>query len=186
MVVQSQISEAAYLDVALREPDGHWELYQGVPREKPGMSFTHNHLWLRLSMLLAEQLEADDYTVGANGGHLRVDADRYYIPDVFVAPAALTSPLRDRLDRLEVYDDPLPLVVEIRSPSTGSYDVGAKLAGYQQRGDLEIWRIHPADQTLIAWRRQADGIYTETVYEGGVAEPATLPHVAIDLATLFT
>jgi Uma2 family endonuclease len=76
-------------------------------------------------------------------------------------------------------------VVEVWSPSTGDYDVDAKLPVYQQRGDLEIWRIHPYERTLTAWRRQPNGSYQETIHREGVVKPAALPGVAIDLGPLF-
>ena len=79
----------------------------------------------------------------------------------------------------------MPLVVEVWSPSTGDYDVETKLQEYQRRGDLEIWRIHPYEQTLTAWRRQPDGSYTETLYRGGRVQPVALPNVTIDLDDLF-
>src|SRR5713101_1769996 len=71
------------------------------------------------------------------------------------------------------------------SPSTGEYDVEGKLKEYQQRGDAEIWRIHPYERTITAWRRQADGRYTEALYRGGTVPVLSLPGVVIDLATLF-
>jgi Uma2 family endonuclease len=75
--------------------------------------------------------------------------------------------------------------VEIWPRSTGDYDVEEKLPEYQRRGDLEIWRLHPYERTLTAWRRQPDGSYTETIYTGGVVHPVALPGVAIDLDALF-
>lgn len=108
------------------------------------------------------------------------------IPDLCVSPVALTLRLNaERPHALEVYDEPMPLVGEIWSPSTGDYDVEEKLVEYQRRGDREIWRIHPIDRTLTAWRRQPDGRYTETIYREGTVEPAFLPGVAIDLTALF-
>jgi Uma2 family endonuclease len=104
---------------------------------------------------------------------------------VLVVPIALTESLRGRPDVLEVYAEPLPLVVEVWSPSTGSYDVGEKLQQYQRRGDAEIWPIHPYERTLTAWRRQPDGTYTETLYTEGSVQPASLPGVSIALADLF-
>jgi Uma2 family endonuclease len=85
-----------------------------------------------------------------------------------------------------LYIDPIPLVVEIWLPSTGGYDIGENLAGYQERGDEKIWRIHPYEKTLIVWRRQADGSDTETVYDGGTVEPVALPGVRLDLDALLT
>jgi Uma2 family endonuclease len=86
---------------------------------------------------------------------------------------------------MEAYPEPLPLVVEIWSPSTGGYDIASKLPEYKQRGDREIWRIHPYERTLTAWRRQADGSYAETIFTGGIIEPVALPGVRIDLNSLF-
>jgi Uma2 family endonuclease len=79
----------------------------------------------------------------------------------------------------------MPLVVEVWSPSTGDTDVTDKLRECQERGDVEIWLLHPYERTLTAWRRQPDGSYTETHNTGGIVRPASLPGVAIDLDTLF-
>jgi Uma2 family endonuclease len=97
--------------------------------------------------------------------------------------------MADRLfaeeDTVETYREPLPLVVEVWSPSTGEYDVHTKAPDYQRRGDLEIWRLHQAERTLTAWVRLPDGSYVETVYGGGIVRPAALPNVSIDLDGLF-
>ena len=61
----------------------------------------------------------------------------------------------------------------------------ADSAVYQQRGDLEIWRIHPYECTLTTWRRLPDGSYEEAVHSEGVVIPTALPGVVIDLAMLF-
>ncbi len=132
------IGEEAYRRVALRDPDGQWELHHGLLREKPGMSFPHNRLAFRLGFIFQEQLGWDAFVVGVNGGRVPRSAANFSIPDVFVAPNAQAEPFRGRTDVLEVYGDPLPLVVEVWSPSTGAYDVNEKLAEYQARGDREI------------------------------------------------
>jgi hypothetical protein len=44
----------------------------------------------------------------------------YFIPDVAVVPVALGQHLRDKPGVLEVYEEPLPLVVEIWSKSPAS------------------------------------------------------------------
>ena len=79
----------------------------------------------------------------------------------------------------------MPLVAEVWSEPVGDYDVEEKLREYQRRGDLEIWRIHPHERTLTAWRRQPDGTYLETLHRGGAVQPAALPGVAIELERLF-
>lgn len=179
------VSEKTYQQVALEDPEGQWELHCGRLRRKPGMTFDHNDVMNELGYLLRNQLDRREYRVRVNSGRARRSEANYYIPDVSVIPLHLAEPLRGRRNRLEVYSDPLPLVVEVWSPSTGEYDVDEKLPEYQRRGDLEIWRIHPYDRVLTAWRRQPDGSYTETVYRSGTVRLVALPHVTIDLDALF-
>lgn len=178
------ISERTFLQLALEEP-GQWELHCGDLRRKPNMTAEHNHVVWRLAFDLGQQLDQSQFEVRPSFGHVRRTSESYYIPDVFVVPTELVRPLRGLRDVLEAYDAPLPLVVEVWSPSTGDYDVDSKLPEYQRRGDLEIWRIHPFDRTLTAWRRQPDGAYAEAHYTGGTVRPVALPNVTIDLDTLF-
>ena len=93
--------------------------------------------------------------------------------------------LHERPGTFEVFEDPVPLVVEVWSPSTGDYEIDDKLREYQLRGDMEIWRLHPYERTLWTWRRQPGGSYVETVVTSGAVEPAALPGVTIDLDALF-
>jgi len=178
------VSEQTYLQLALEDPN-QWELHCGHLRRKPAMTAAHNDIGFELAFRLRQQLDRSQYRVRHNSGHVRRSAENYYIPDVFVIPTDLFRPLRDLRNVLEAYDAPLPLVVEVWSPSTGDYDVDAKLPEYQRRGDLEIWRIHPFERTLIAWRRQPDGSYNEPEYTSGTVQPVALPNVTIDLDTLF-
>ena len=179
------VSEKTFRQVALEDPEGHWELFCGFMRRKPGMSIEHNQVMSDLHITLGQQLDRNQFAVRSNAGHVRHTAQSYYIPDVFVIPVELQRPLWGRRG-LEWYEAPLPLVVEIWSASTGDYDIEIKLLEYQRRGDLEIWRIHPYDRTLTAWRRQPDGSYNESVYTGGVVNPIALPNVTIDLDRPFT
>jgi Uma2 family endonuclease len=178
------ISEQEFRKLALGDPSGHWELHCGVPRQKPGMTARHNDMLDLLHGLLFSQLDRSQFRVRDDHGHVRTSADRYYIPDLFVLPTEQFLPQAPLLT-LETYEQPLPLVVEIWSPSTGDYDIEAKLPQYQRRGDLEIWYIQPYEQKLTAWRRQPDGTYVESVHTGGQIQPIALPGVAIDLDVHF-
>jgi len=180
------MSERDYLSLALANPDVPWELHDGRPREKPPMSAEHNALMFELGYHLRRQLDPMRFRLRFNAGRLRRPSTATYIPDVVVIPAALEHEQRRGPGALELYSEPLPLVVEVWSPSTGAYDVDAKFPEYQQRGDHEIWRLHPFERTLRAWRRQSDGSYIETVYHGGMIEPVALPGVTIDLDELFS
>jgi Uma2 family endonuclease len=178
------ITEKAFRKLALEDPSGHWELYCGEPRQKPGMTDEHNDIYSYLGIYLGQQLDRREFRVRINGGHVQYTAQNYFIPDVFVVPVTIERTQRGTHE-LESYSEPLPLVVEIWSTSTGRYDVNVKIAEYQRRGDQEIWRIHPYDRTLTAWVRQPDGSYSETTYAEGIVRPSFLPNVTIDLAMLF-
>jgi len=180
------ISDATYERVALEDPEGHWELVCGRLRSKPAMTVDHNEVTRNLAWQLMSQLNQAEYTIATDNNRLRISTGSYYVPDLCVVPrAAILRQRAERSRRLEVYEDPMPLVVEVWSPSTGDYDVEEKLREYQRRGDWEIWRIHPYERTLTAWRRQADGSYAETVQRGGTVQPVALPSVTIELERLF-
>ena len=180
-----RLSEEAYRAFALGDPRGRWELVNGRLRERPEMSAAHDWVAMRLVRQLLIQLDPDQYHVSLGHARLRISAETYFIPDVAVIPAPMVRPLLESPHSLNAYADPLPLVVEVWSPSTGRHDLRVKLAGYQSRGDLEIWRVHPYDRTLTTWVRQPDGSYTETVYREGTVQVEALHGVAIDLRTVF-
>jgi Uma2 family endonuclease len=179
------VSEATYERVALEDPEGQWELACGRLRSKPAMTTEHNAVVSELEHQLGRQLDWSRYVVRSNSSRLRISTGSFYVPDLCVLPRSLERRLRDTPGRFEVYDEPMPLVVEVWSPSTGDYDVEEKLREYQRRGDAEIWRIHPYERSLIAWHRQTNGTYLESHHGGGIVHPAALPGVAIELERLF-
>jgi Uma2 family endonuclease len=183
MPVEQLISEEAYLRFVLSGVEGSWELHDGRLVEKPAMTFRHGQIPMLLGHFLLSQLDRAQFQV-VSELRVRRSSATVFVPDLMVVPAAYSEEIRDR-PVLAIFSDPLPLVVEVWSPSTGDYDVDAKLPVYQQRGDLEIWLIHPYERTLTAWRRQPDGSYQETIHREGVVKPAALPGVAIDLGALF-
>ena len=180
-----ELSEEEYRRFALGDPHGRWELVDGRLREKPPMSAAHGDVMSELGRQLHAQLDPGEYRVRFSHARLRRSPRNYYIPDIAVLPRATVRAPRERPDALDAYPDPLPLVAEIWSPSTGGYDIDDKLPAYQQRGDQEIWRLHPYERTLTAWVRQPDGGYVETVYTGGFVRLSALPAVVIDLDALF-
>lgn len=180
------VSEETFERVALEDPDGKWELHCGRLRNKPGMTARHNHIGRKLGFRLQQQLPLDMYEVSVDSAYVRVSPERSYIPDVAVVPTVLIRWLdSEHPTRLEVYQEPLPLIVEVWSPSTGKEDLNEKLPGYQERGDAEIWLIHPRERTLHAYVRQPNGNYVEHLHRGGIVQPAALPNVSIDLDELF-
>lgn len=179
------VSEADFRRLSLDDPQGRWELYRGQLRERPAMSVSHGRVMDRLLAQLYSRLNLAEFGLRTQHAWLRISPRTYYIPDIAVIPLEMERVLLELPRSLDAYPEPLPLVVEIWSPSTGNYDDNEKIRDYQTRGDLEIWRIHPYDRTLTAWRRQPDGAYVETVYRDGVVHLSALPAVAIDVTALF-
>lgn len=179
------VSAETYQRVALEDTDHIWELECGRLREKPPMTADHEDTGRVLAMLLSRQLDITAFSVSTNTGRVRLSSGTFYVPDVAVIPRAYIRRLMERPGTFDVYEEPLPLVVEIWSPSTGDYDVETKLRAYRLRGHLEIWRIHRYERTLTAWRRRPNGSYTETLDREGMVQPVALPGVRINLADLF-
>jgi Uma2 family endonuclease len=85
---------------------------------------------------------------------------------------------------------PVPdLVVEVRSPSTWRYDVGAKKAAYERNGLQELWLIDARVSELLAFRRSAPGVPTfDVALEVGARDTLSsplLPGFELLLGTLF-
>jgi Uma2 family endonuclease len=175
------ISFETYQRVALEDPEGQWELVCGRLREKPVMTMKHGFTERLLLAMLNAQLDRREWSVGST--RLRISRGTYYVPDITVLRMSQVRSLP--ADKFEVYEEPVPLVVEIWSPSTSNYDVDDKLPEYQLRGDIEIWRIHPFDKELTVWRKQPDATYAQEVLRGGLIEPIALPGVTVDLDELF-
>lgn len=179
------VSEDTFQRVALEDLEGHWELTPcGDLRRKPGMVMEHNDAARLLAFLLQQQLPIETFTVAFNSARLALPGGGSFIPDVVVAPTAVVASARGRTS-VESYDEPMPLVVEVWSPSTGEYDVTDKLEGYRQRGDSEIWLLHPVERSLTAWTHAPGGSYTEAGHTTGEVRPTSLFPVVIRLASLF-
>jgi len=158
------------------------ELFDGVPVEKPPMGWHHGDLGSELTFVLRLQVDPLTYRLRANHARLALPGgDNYYIPDVAVIPNDPPSSLRE----LDLHREPVPLVVEIWSPRTGSYDAAAKLPGYRARGDAELWWLDLRGPSLTRWIRRPGGEYAEEVRRGGVVDLAALPDVRVDFDALF-
>src|SRR5215211_537625 len=180
------VSEETYKRISLEDPDGHWELHDGCLVQKPIMTLEHNDVQTALAQQLLAQLSLTEFVLRMDNTVVRRSETRYYIPDLMVVSRDVARREFPEPRTWEAYTQPLLLVVEVWSPSTGRYDLTEKLAQYQQRGDVEIWLIHPYDKILRMWRRQPDGGYSEEpVATGGVIEPIGLPGVRVDLDAIL-
>lgn len=90
-------------------------------------------------------------------------------------------------------EDPPPypcpdLAVEIRSPSTWRYDVGAKKAAYERHGLPELWLVDTTARQVLVFRRARSGREFDVALELDLAETLDspqLPGFALALAELF-
>lgn len=81
---------------------------------------------------------------------VRLDDQNVYAPDLLWYSATRTPAIHAPRPY------PLPdLAIEIRSPSTWRYDIGAKKSGYERRGLSELWLVDGDAGVLLAFRRSA-------------------------------
>jgi len=85
------VSTKTYEQVALEDPDGHWELDRGRLRQKPGRTNEHNSVMRTLVEELHAKLHRHDFAVDMTATRLRVSTRSFYIPDVSVIPRAAWS-----------------------------------------------------------------------------------------------
>jgi Uma2 family endonuclease len=81
------------------------------------------------------------------------------------------------------------LAIEVRSPSTWRYDIGAKKATYEHQGLSELWLVDtPAEQVLVFRRSRAGAERFDVALELGPDDALgspLLPGFALDIAELF-
>jgi Uma2 family endonuclease len=183
-IAQHRLSEQDFEAFLLSGIEGLWELHDGVLVEKPPMSWEHQNVAFELGHQLRLQLPKERFRIQIES-HVRRPEATVLQPDVMVIPENYGDAFRERPGKLVIVEKPLPFVAEVWSTSTGDYDVKAKLPIYQQRGDVEIWLIHPYEKTVTTWRRQPDGTYLSSVHQEGVMRLAALPDVVIEIAELF-
>jgi Uma2 family endonuclease len=97
----------------------------------------------------------------------------------------------DRIPKdLNAYPEHVPdLCVEIRSPSTWRFDVGAKKRVYDEGGLPELWLVDDISDTVLAYRRSEPGAPTFDValeyVRGETLTSPMLPEFALSLDELF-
>ena len=99
-----------------------------------------------------------------------------------------------REGRVPGRDDPVPyavadLVVEVRSPSTWRYDIGAKKHHYDEHGAAELWLVDTAADVILVFRcSSAKAEHFDVSVELAAGETLTsplLPGFAVAVAEIF-
>ena len=91
---------------------------------------------------------------------------------------------------LNVYPEDVPdLCVEIRSPSTWHYDIGAKKRVYEAGGLPELWLVDDVAETMLVYRRSQPGVPTFDIelelQRDDTLDSPMLPGFALSLEELF-
>ena len=127
---------------------------------------------------------------GKGRGHVTLPIDvslddvNVYAPDV----------LWYRSERALGHDDDPPyslpdIAVEIRSPSTWRYDVGAKKTAYERHGLPELWLVDTAASEILVFRRSTPqaAVYDVSLElaAGDTLASPLLPGFALPVADIF-
>ena len=161
-----------------------WNLVEGeVVVNEPTM--LHGEVIIDLLHALGSWARAEP-----DRGALRVPADvkiddrNVYAPDIlFYADGRVPG-------RYDEPPYPMPdLAVEVRSPSTWRYDIGAKKAGYERRGLPELWLVDTQADVVLILRRSSPAapafdVALELDRERELTSPR-LPGFSLALAQLF-
>jgi Uma2 family endonuclease len=112
-------------------------------------SLIHAELQARILIALRTWTEGtQDRGIALLGPAVAVDEHNLYAPDVvWIAEEHRPRDLDCSPDRLA------DLCVEIRSPGTWRYDVGAKKAGYERAGLRELWLVDDSAKCVLVFRR---------------------------------
>ncbi|MFO0796996.1 MAG: Uma2 family endonuclease [Gemmataceae bacterium] len=168
----------------LRMPDGdHYELIDGVPKEKP-MGAESDSIAIGLGSLLTAFVKAKKLglTFGAQTGYQCFPGrpKRVRMPDVsFVAKGRLPD---DKPPKGYVSIAP-DLAVEVLSPGELAEELAEKLADYRSAGIRLVWVVSPATR-MVAIRR-ADGTLAELDESGTLSGEDVLPGFTCTVAELF-
>lgn len=150
-VPATRLSLAAFLDWEATQPERH-EYVRGEVFAMTGASLNHNRVALNLHGLLRAHLRGSPCEVFASDVQVRVDAaDAVFYPDLVITCSA------DDRQQQRTLREPV-LIVEVLSPSTAGYDLGAKFAHYRRLASLQEYVTIDPDAPLVqVFLRSPDG-----------------------------
>ncbi len=115
---------------------------------------------------------------------VHLDDFNVFAPDVWWVP----EHARPSRDAKRIVGPPA-LAIEVRSPSTWRYDIGAKKRKYEELGLAELWLVDTAADEILVYRRSTPGVSEfDVAVELTSAETLTTPLIpgfTLDVAALF-
>ncbi len=149
------------------------ELFDGVPREHPGMSVRHGYLGFNLGLALGNYVLPLRLGVFFNSETqfvLSRNPDTVVKPDIsFIRAERMPPPEEhDRISRI-----PPDFAVEIVSPGDRRTEIEDKIRRYQAAGVPLLWYVAPAQRTVTVYRLGAEpGVFREgDTLDGGEVFP---------------
>jgi Uma2 family endonuclease len=179
VVVQRRMTVTEFLDWAAGQPNGRYELVDGLVI---AMSPERNrHALVKLNVATALRSAATqaklDCTVFPDGATVVIDKHTSREPDAAVQCGPVD------LDSL-VLDAPV-IVVEVLSPSSERSDTGEKLSEYFSVASIRHYLIvNPFRRLVVHHQRKAAGNIETTIVESGEIELSP-PGLTVAIAALF-
>jgi Uma2 family endonuclease len=150
---------------ALPDDGNRYELIDGVVYVSPTAVMVHQVASTMLHNLLTAAAP-DDLFVTPTPGY-QAGERTLLIPDLVVTP----WPARDA----KYVTEPLPLAVEVLSPSSRRYDRITKLAAYDRAGVDAYWIVDPVEPSLLVFEREGDRLVERAHVRGDEPFAATRP-----------
>jgi Uma2 family endonuclease len=171
-------------DDLLRLPDGdHYELIDGVPKEKPmgavseeigGLLLTQLNVYIRPRKLGRAYPSKTGFQCFPD------KPNQVRMPDTSFVAAGRLPDDKTPDGYIKVAPD---IAVEVVSPNEPYEDVEAKVADYRSAGVKLIWVISPKTQTVLV--RRLDGSCAEVGATGQISGEDVLPGFVCAVAELF-
>ncbi len=171
---KQRMSAAEFLAWDETQPE-RWEFVRGEVFAMTGGTDRNNTVALNLAFALRQHLRGTPCRVYGSGVKLRVEAaDCFFYPDLMVTCSA--ADLADRLIKREPV-----LVVEVLSPSTASFDRGAKFADYRELPTLAEYLLVDVDRRCCdLYRKGADRLWV--LHPSGPDDAVVLNSVGLTVA----
>jgi len=156
------------------------DLVDGVPYAMAGAEARHNTVSLNVAVALHQHLSDTPCNTFMSDMKVAAADDRsFFYPDVTVTCS------KADLENSLVKREPT-LIVEVLSPSTAAYDLGAKFAHYRQIPTLrEIAFIDVDARRTDVYRKGADGLWVLHSFDAGASVHLASVDLTISAATLF-
>jgi Uma2 family endonuclease len=181
MAIQSRPLTYADLQQARDTNDERLELIEGEIVVTPSPAPMHQLVAHRLAVLLDHAIVATD-----RGIVMQAPVD-VFLEEHNVPQPDLVVLLNDRLHLFgsTMIESAPSMVIEIISPSSGDRDRVTKRNLYARFGVPEYWLVDPDGRSIAIFSHPREGRYQAETVASDVADSATIPGLAIEVAALF-